>query len=81
MKTKNTHSWLDPVLVQEQVDAIRDALIEIDPREKKCIRQMLQDFNERLQGLDQEFQEAFRRSRKSGVCCPASSLWLYCRTL
>lgn len=53
------HSWLDPVLVQEQVNAIRDALIEIDPEGEEVYTENAADFNERLKALDQEFQEAF----------------------
>lgn len=58
-ENEDPHSWLDPVLVQEQVDAIRDALIEIDPEGEEVYTANAADFNERLQGLDQEFQEAF----------------------
>lgn len=58
-ENEDPHSWLDPVLVQEQVNAIRDALIEIDPEGEEVYTGNAADFNERLQALDQEFQEAF----------------------
>ncbi|MFJ1626754.1 metal ABC transporter solute-binding protein, Zn/Mn family [Marinilactibacillus psychrotolerans] len=58
-ENEDPHSWLDPVLVQEQVDAIRDALIEVDPEGEEVYTANAANFNERLQALDQEFQEAF----------------------
>lgn len=58
-ENEDPHSWLDPVLVQKQVNAIRDALIEVDPEGEEVYTENAANFNERLQALDQEFQEAF----------------------
>ena len=57
-ENEDPHSWLDPVLVQEQVDAIRDALIEIDPEGEEVYTENAAAFKEELQQLDQEFVEA-----------------------
>lgn len=58
-ENEDPHSWLDPVLVQEQVDTIRDALIEVDPEGEEVYTENAANFNKRLQELDQEFQDAF----------------------
>ncbi|WP_208560455.1 metal ABC transporter solute-binding protein, Zn/Mn family [Marinilactibacillus kalidii] len=58
-ENEDPHSWLDPVFVQEQVNGIRDALIEIDPDGEDEYTENAANFNAELQELDQEFQEAF----------------------
>ncbi|MEC6747934.1 zinc ABC transporter substrate-binding protein [Marinilactibacillus sp. XAAS-LB27] len=58
-ENEDPHSWLDPVFVQEQVNGIRDALIEIDPEGESVYTENAASFNSELQALDQEFQEAF----------------------
>ncbi|MFC6464152.1 metal ABC transporter solute-binding protein, Zn/Mn family [Marinilactibacillus sp. GCM10026970] len=58
-ENEDPHSWLDPVFVQEQVNGIRDALIEIDPEGEDVYTENAANFNAELQELDQEFQDAF----------------------
>jgi zinc transport system substrate-binding protein len=53
------HIWLDPVLAQDQVEIIRDALIEADPEGEEVYTENAAAFNEELQTLHEEFEEAF----------------------
>ncbi|MBM7542690.1 metal ABC transporter solute-binding protein, Zn/Mn family [Amphibacillus cookii] len=56
---EDPHSWLDPVLAQEQVNAIRDALIEADPDGQEIYEENAETFNAELQTLHEEFETAF----------------------
>lgn len=53
----NPHVWLDPVLAQQQVANIRDALIEIDPDNADRYRTNADAYIQQLQQLDNEFQQ------------------------
>lgn len=56
---QDPHIWLDPVLAQNQVNVIRDALIEADPDGKEIYEENALAFNAELQALDEEYQVAF----------------------
>ncbi len=51
------HVWLDPVLAQQQVGNIRDALIEIYPSNADSYRSNADAYIQQLQQLDNEFQQ------------------------
>ena len=53
------HSWLDPVLAQEQVDRICDAFIQVDPEGEAEYTANAKAFKEALQQLDADYQNAF----------------------
>ena len=53
----NPHVWLDPVLAQQQVANIRDALIEINPNNADSYRSNADSYIQQLQQLDSEFQQ------------------------
>ncbi|WP_078392801.1 metal ABC transporter solute-binding protein, Zn/Mn family [Shouchella patagoniensis] len=53
---QDPHIWLDPVLAQDQVIAIRDALIEADPDGTKIYEENAEAFVEELKALDEDFQ-------------------------
>ncbi len=53
----NPHVWLDPVLAQQQVANIRDALIEINPNNANSYRSNADSYIQQLQELDNEFQQ------------------------
>lgn len=53
------HVWLDPVLAQDQVDAIKEALIQADPEGADQYEANAQSFNAELQQLDEEYEAAF----------------------
>lgn len=53
------HVWLDPILAQDQVNTIKDALIQADPDGKSYYEENAEEFNSELQQLDEEYQAAF----------------------
>lgn len=53
------HIWLDPVLAQDQVTHIKDALIEIDPEGTEYYEERADQFNQELQLIHDEYAEAF----------------------
>ena len=50
------HIWLDPVLVKQQVNNIRDGLIEADPQNKEHYEQNAMKYNEKLDALDMKIK-------------------------
>ncbi|MBG9782945.1 metal ABC transporter solute-binding protein, Zn/Mn family [Shouchella lehensis] len=50
------HIWLDPVLAQDQVRIIRDALIEADPDGRNVYEENADAFIEELKSLDEEYR-------------------------
>ncbi|HEV3157235.1 MAG TPA: metal ABC transporter substrate-binding protein [Candidatus Baltobacteraceae bacterium] len=50
----NPHAWMDPVLAQRYVAAIRDALIAADPRDRKEFVSNAAAYDRRLEGLRRE---------------------------
>ncbi|TRZ39611.1 Mn2+/Zn2+ ABC transporter substrate-binding protein [Niallia circulans] len=63
-ENQDPHSWLDPVLAQEQVNIIRDSLIEADPNGKDIYEQNAESFKKELQKLDEEYQETLKNAKK-----------------
>ena len=53
----NPHVWLDPVLAQQQVATVRDALIKIDPSNADSYRSNAEAYIQQLQQLDNEFKQ------------------------
>lgn len=55
-ENSDPHIWLDPVLAQDQVMAIRDALIEADPEGKEIYEENAANFVDELQTLDDDYR-------------------------
>lgn len=55
-ENQDPHIWLDPVLAQDQVLAIRDALIEADPDGKEIYEDNAEAFVKELKALDEEYR-------------------------
>ncbi|MDA9471178.1 metal ABC transporter substrate-binding protein [Enterococcus sp. 5H] len=53
------HVWLDPVLAQKEVEAIRDALVKKYPEQKEVFEKNSAAYLEKLAELNTEFKEAF----------------------
>ena len=58
------HIWLDPILVKQQVNNIRDALIEADPQNKEQYEQNAMAYNEELDELDMKIKSSLASCRK-----------------
>jgi len=60
---QDPHIWLDPVLAQEQVNVILDALIEADPEGQDFYEENAETFNKKLQALNEEYQAALKDAK------------------
>ena len=58
------HIWLDPVLAQEEVNTIKDGLIAADSENEEAYKANATEYNEKLEALNQEFEEAFNKATK-----------------
>lgn len=53
------HIWLDPVLAQDQVTHIKEALIALDPEGTDYYEERAEQFNQELQMIHEEYSTAF----------------------
>lgn len=58
------HIWLDPVLVKQQVNNIRDGLIKADPQNKEHYEQNAKAYNEKLDALDMKINSSLSSCNK-----------------
>lgn len=58
------HIWLDPVLVKQQVNNIRDGLIKADPQNKEHYEQNTREYNEKLNTLDMKIKSSLSSCAK-----------------
>jgi len=58
------HIWLDPVLMQEVVGQITDALVDLNPSESKTYMQRSDDLIADLKALDTEFKEGLKQCER-----------------
>ena len=58
------HIWLDPILVKQQVNNIRDGLIEADPQNKKHYEQNAMAYNEQIDALDMKIKSTLSSCNK-----------------
>jgi ABC-type Zn uptake system ZnuABC Zn-binding protein ZnuA len=72
----NPHTWLDPVLAAKQAEAIRDALVQLDPPGAEEYRKNTEGLLKDLAELDQKIAQTIKTfSRKRFVSQHAS--WAY----
>ena len=58
------HIWLDPVLVKQQVNNIRDGLIKTDPQNKEHYERNAMEYNEKLDALDMRIKSSLSSCAK-----------------
>ncbi len=58
---QDPHFWLDPVLAQKIVDAIRDGLSKADPANKAYYTKNASEYKAQLAALDNEFRSGLSR--------------------
>lgn len=56
---EDPHIWLDPVLAQDQVRMIEEALVEIDPEHEAYYSENAERFIAELQDLHEDFESTF----------------------
>jgi zinc transport system substrate-binding protein len=63
-QTRNPHIWLDPVIAKTQVQQIKNALMEIDPKNKLYYENNAIDFIAKLDLLDSGIKAALQSCNK-----------------
>lgn len=53
----NPHAFLDPVVGMKMAEALRDALIEIDPDNQEVYEDQTDEYMEKLKEIDQEYED------------------------
>ncbi len=53
------HVWVDPILVQEMVETVRDGLIEADPDNEDVYEENAAEYIDRIQDVHEELQDLF----------------------
>ena len=59
------HIWLDPILVKQQVNAIRDGLIQADPQNKEQYEANAMAYNKKLDELDMKIKSSISSCNKN----------------
>jgi len=58
------HIWLDPILVKQQVNNIKDGLIKADPQNKEHYEQNAMQYNKELDALDMKIKSSLSSCSK-----------------
>ena len=61
------HIWLDPILVKQQVNVIRDGLIEADPQNKEYYEENARIYNNEMDALDMKINSALSSCQKDTI--------------
>ena len=61
------HIWLDPILVKQQVNVIRDGLIEADPQNKEHYEENARIYNNKMDTLDMKINSALSSCQKDTI--------------
>ena len=56
------HIWLDPVLAQDQINTIKEALIDRDPEGEAYYTERAEGYNQELQSLHEDYETAFEEA-------------------
>ena len=61
------HIWLDPLLVKQQVNVIRDGLIQADPENKEHYEENARIYNNKMDALDMKIGSALSSCQKDTI--------------
>ena len=61
------HIWLDPILVKQQVNVIRDGLIQADPENKEHYEENARIYNNKMDALDMKIGSALSSCEKDTI--------------
>lgn len=70
------HIWLDPILVKQQVNNIRDGLIQSDPKNAQYYKQNAAAYNAKLDSLDAKIKSELAICKKDTIV-PFHSAFTY----
>ncbi len=63
----DAHMWLDPVLAQQEVNNIAEALSGVDPQNAEYYRQNAARYNAELAKLDEEYRVALKNTARRDI--------------
>ncbi|MDQ3239119.1 MAG: zinc ABC transporter substrate-binding protein [bacterium] len=78
-KVANPHFWVDPILAKEQVTAIGNSLIEIDPKNMAIYDQNKKEYVRKLDLLDSEIREGLSRCTNKTVIVSHDAFGYYAK--
>ena len=61
------HIWLDPLLVKQQVNVIRDGLIQADPQNKEHYEENARIYNNKMDALDMKIESSLSSCQKDTI--------------
>ena len=61
------HIWLDPILVKQQVNVIRDGLIQADPQNEEHYEENARIYNNKMDALDMKIGSALSSCQKDTI--------------
>ena len=61
------HIWLDPLLVKQQVNIIRDGLIQADPDNKEHYEENARIYNDKMDALDMKIESSLSSCQKDTI--------------
>jgi len=61
------HVWLNPLMAKKQMEAIKDALVKVDPANADYYQKNYDDNAEKLDVLDKEYREALSKTTKKDI--------------
>lgn len=61
------HVWLDPILIKQQVNKIKDGLIQVDPKNTKQYEKNAMEYNAKLDALDAKIRSSLADCKKDTV--------------
>ena len=61
------HIWLDPLLVKQQVNVIRDGLIQADPDNKEHYEENARIYNDKMDALDMKIESSLSSCQKDTI--------------
>jgi zinc transport system substrate-binding protein len=70
------HIWLDPILVKQQVNVIRDGLIQADPQNKEHYEENARIYNNKMDALDMKIGSALSSCQKDTIV-PFHNAFIY----
>ena len=70
------HIWLDPILVKQQVNVIRDGLIQADPENKEHYEENARIYNNKMDALDMKIGSALSSCQKDTIV-PFHNAFIY----
>jgi zinc transport system substrate-binding protein len=71
--------WLDPVIAEKQVAAIRDAFIQADPAGKDYYESNAAAYTQKLASLDAEFRTVMPTCKKKDILITHATLAYFCK--